>query len=296
MSRTPSLGVLDLQIFESSLEISLRRGVSMNAPRAPVAVLRGARRVWAVGAIHGDAERIRFLCEKVMPLFEPGDRLVFLGNYLGYGVGVCEAIDALLSLRRAFLARKPFVHTDDIVFLRGCQEEMLRCLLELQFAVEPGRVLEWGLGRGVGATISAYGGDPETGLACARDGPLAMTRWTGGLREGLKRKHGHASLMGNLHWAACTQDQKLLFVSSGLDTAKQIGAQSDSFWWAGRSFAAIRSPYGDFEKIVRGFDPAQGGFVETPFTITVDGGCGFGGHLLAVCLSPDGAVLQRVAA
>jgi serine/threonine protein phosphatase 1 len=276
--------------------MSLQRGAPMNVPRAPIAVLCGARRIWAVGAIHGDAERIRLLSEKLLPRFEPGDRLVFLGNYLGYGTSICETIDALLSLRRAFLARKPFVHTDDIVFLRGCQEEMLRCLLELQFAVEPARVLEWGLGRGVGATISAYGGEAETGLACARDGPLAMTRWTGGLREGLKRKRGHGLLMGSLHWAAHTHDQKLLFVSSGFDTAKPIGAQSDSFWWAGRSFAAIKSPYGDFEKIVRGYDPAQGGFAETPFTITVDGGCGFGGHLLAVCLSPDGAVLQRIAA
>jgi len=290
------MGMADFSNAESSSDLLIPRGAAVTANQAPIAVLRGARRIWTVGAIHGDIARLRSLGDKLLPLFEPGDRLVFLGNYLGYGTSISETIDELLRMRRAFLARRPFVHIEDIVFLRGCQEEMFRCLLELQFAVDPARVFEWAVGRGAGPTIGAYGGDQNAGLACARDGPRAMTRWTGGLREGLRQHDGHALLISSLHWAACTQDQKILFVSSGLDTTKPIGAQSDSFWWAGRSFASITSPYGDFDKIVRGFDPAQGGFKETPFTITVDGGCGFGGHFMAVCLSPSGAILQQIAA
>lgn len=285
----------DLHKIGAGLEPMLPRGVSAGAGRAPIAILRGARRIWTVGAIHGDADRLRALGQQLITQFEPGDRLVFLGNYLGFGTAIPGTVDTLLAIRRAFLARRPFVHTEDVVFLRGGQEEMLRCILELQFAADPSNILEWALGRGAGATIAAYGGDQEAGLACARDGPLAMTRWTGAVRENLRKRPGHADLFSSLHWAACTQDQKLLFVSSGLDTSKQIGAQSDSFWWAGRSFTAINAPYGDFEKIIRGFDPAQGGFAETPFTITVDGGCGFGGHLMAICLSPEGAILHRLA-
>ena len=29
-------------------------------------------------------------------------------------------------------------------------------------------------------------------------------------------------------------------------------------------------------------------------TLTVDGGCGAGGHLMAVCLAPDGQILDRL--
>lgn len=286
----------DFPNFESGSDPLIPRSAAVTANQAPIAVLRGARRIWAIGAIHGEINRLRSLCSKLVPLFEPGDRLVFLGNYLGYGASVRETVDELLKIRLAFLARRPFVHLEDIVFLRGCQEEMFRCLLELQFAVDPARVFEWAIGRGAGSTISAYGGDQKAGLACALDGPLAITRWTGELRERLRQLDGHGLLISSLHWAACTQDQKILLVSSGLDTKKSIGAQSDSFWWAGRSFASISSPYGDFEKIIRGFDPSQNGFSETPFTITIDSGCGFGGHLTAVCLSPTGAILQQIAA
>ena len=36
------------------------------------------------------------------------------------------------------------------------------------------------------------------------------------------------------------------------------------------------------------------GFAMTPWTLTVDGGCGAGGHLMAVCLAPDGQILDRL--
>jgi serine/threonine protein phosphatase 1 len=290
----------DLSNAVTGTEENLPRTRARSASQAPIAVLRSGRRVWAVGAVHGEAGRLRLLGERLVEQFAPGDRLVFLGNYLGYGgghgEGVRETVDILLSIRRAFLSRPPFVHLDDVVFLRGCQEEMLRCLLELQFAVEPGPTLEWMLDRGAGATIIAYGGDPEAGLAAARDGPRTITRWTSALRDGLRQTPGHAALFSSLHWACCSQDQSLLFVSTGLDSSKPIGAQSDSFWWAGRSFGAINAPYGAFAKIVRGYDPLQGGFAETPYTVTIDGGSGLGGHLLAVCLSPEGAILSQIAA
>jgi hypothetical protein len=32
----------------------------------------------------------------------------------------------------------------------------------------------------------------------------------------------------------------------------------------------------------------------TPYALTVDAGCGFGGPLAALCLSADGAVLDRI--
>ena len=55
------------------------------APQEPekFAVLRRARRVWAISPVHGDMIRLRALHAYVEPLFEPGDRIVYLGGYLG---------------------------------------------------------------------------------------------------------------------------------------------------------------------------------------------------------------------
>ncbi|SVD03386.1 uncharacterized protein METZ01_LOCUS356240, partial [marine metagenome] len=70
-----------------------------------IAVLKAARRVWAVSAVHGEVDRLRAIHNQLEQHFTPGDRLVYLGNYLGYGPRIIETVDELLLLRRAMLAR-----------------------------------------------------------------------------------------------------------------------------------------------------------------------------------------------
>ena len=48
--------------------------------------------------------------------------------------------------------------------------------------------------------------------------------------------------------------------------------------------------------MVRGFDPDHGGFTATKYIMTVYGGCGFDRELIAVCLTADGMVLNRLEA
>ena len=79
-------------------------------------------------------------------------------------------------------------------------------------------------------------------------------------------------------------------VNAGIDTGRPLTAQSDSFWWGGTDFATIEQPYGEVRKIVRGFDRAMQGAVDAEFTLSLDGGCGRGGKLLAALLRADGAV------
>ena len=58
----------------------------MRDPTAEVfATLTDVKRVWAVGAIHGDASRLRALHQGITARFQPGDRFVYHGNYLGHG-------------------------------------------------------------------------------------------------------------------------------------------------------------------------------------------------------------------
>ena len=79
-----------------------------------------------------------------------------------------------------------------------------------------------------------------------------------------------------------------------LDPARPLEAQSDSFWWSGGAFHSIAEPYGDFRRILRGFDPSHAGFAVTDYTATLDGGCGFGGTLIAACVTPDGALVDKI--
>ena len=205
-----------------------------------------------------------------------------------------ETVEELLAFRNAFLALPPYADPDDIVALRGSQEEIWQKILQLQFAQNPSEVLQWMLSHGGDATLRAYGGVPELGFECAGEGALALTHWTNELRDRLRSLPGHESLFNSLRRAAMTEDRALLFVNTGIDASRTLDEQTDSFWWAGRSFKAVEHPFDGFQRIVRGFDPEHGGFEERRHTITVDSGCGFGGKLTAACLSSDGELLDRL--
>lgn len=248
-----------------------------------------ARRIWAIGSVHGEVDRLRDIHRIVLSQFADGDRLVYLGNFMGRGPHVRPTIDEMLRVRRKLLAR-PGMFIEDIIFLRGSQEEMWQKVMQLQFAPNPREVLPWVINQGVGATIEAYGGNLEEGLRAVRDGAVSITRWTNALRGTLRNATGHGELMSALRRAALTDDGKVLLVNAGIDTTRPLTAQADSFWWGGTEFSSIDQPYGEVRKIVRGYDRAKAGAQETVFTLSLDGGCGRGGKLLAGLLRDDGSV------
>ena len=261
------------------------------------AVLRGVRRIWAVGSVHGEIDALRSLHARLFDRLRPRDALVYLGNYLGYGSGILDTVSELLRFRRIFLARPPFVEASDFVLLRGSQEEMWQRVLQLQFAVNPAEVMEWMAKRGVAATLAAYAGGTQQEILGRGAGPLTIAQWTNSVRAAMREVPGHVEFMSALKRAAYTEGEgSMLFVNTGVDVSRPVQAQSDSFWWAGRSFASISEPYGTFTRIVRGYDPAHEGFRDSGVTVTVDGGCGFGGPLVAACFDAGGAVLERLEA
>ncbi len=257
------------------------------------AILKRPKRVWVVSSIHGEAALLARLHEALLPRWEPFDRIVYLGNMIGRGEAVRATLDGLLAFRREVLA-VPHAIPEDIVYLRGGQEEMWQKLLQLQFATDPRAVLKWMLDHGAGATLEAYGGNPGEGLNEARHGPLAITRWTSALRQAMQKHPGHFQVLAELRRAAYLDDRRLLFVNAGLDPSRPLEAQADSFWWGHPAFAQLTGPYGDFQRVVRGFDLRRPGLEQGPVVITLDGGAGFGGPLLAACLAPDGALLDQL--
>jgi hypothetical protein len=261
---------------------------------APGAIIQNARRIWAVGAVHGEAARLGALHDIVASRIQYGDCIVYLGDLLGYGPQVAEAVDELLRFRAAFLARPPFVHHDDFVCLRGQQEEIWQKLLQIQFAVNPLEVIDWALAHGAEATIRAYGGDALSARSAARGGALALTRWAGEMRERMRQCPGHIALLNSLRRSARTDSGKLLFVNAGIDTGRPFAEQTDGFWWGSRAFDSIDAPYEGFRAVVRGLDPVRRRFALKPWSVTIDGGCGFGGSLIALCFAPMGEILDRV--
>lgn len=257
------------------------------------ATFRCARRVWAVAAIHGEAERLNKLHDMLGERLQDGDRLVYLGNYMGHGAAVGETIDALLGFRRQFLAA-PGVFACDIAYLRGQQEEMWHKLLQIQLAVGPAEVLSWMLEQGLETTLAAYGGDAETALRRARSGALELARWTNELRQRMAERGGHVELMSSLRRAAFTDDGSLLFVHAGIDRKRPLDAQGDAFWWNIDDFTNLDAPFSGYRKIVRGFEPDHSGIQIGDFSATIDAGCGFGGPLASVCFDADGKEIERL--
>jgi hypothetical protein len=253
--------------------------------------LRPAQRIWAVSSIHGEAERLARLHDRIAERFAATDRLVYLGNYLGRGGAIIATIDELLDFRRRVLAR-PHGSVCDVIFLRGAQEEMWQKLLQLQFAQSPGEILAWMVREGIEATIEAYGGELRLGFAASRDGPRMITRWTTALRTAMNAMPGHINLFAGLRHAAVSADDRLLFVHAGVDPSRPLVAQSDAFWWGDRDILALTAPFAGFRRVIRGFDRQPRGVVETEFTVSLDGGAGRGGRLLAAAFDPEGAVLE----
>lgn len=244
--------------------------------------LGNAERVWAVPAIHSATDKLTTIHDEILEHLGPGDRIVYLGNFTGYGDQAVACMDELLAFRRLVLSMRGMIPSD-VVYLRGAQEEMLQKLLQLQFAQNPSDVLLWMLGNGLSPTLTSYGISPHDGIEACRMGTMSITKWTHSIREAIRKHGGHETLLNQTQRAAFTPleaDSPLLFVHAGINAHKPLDDQGDSLWWDGDNFESIHARYDPFHKVVRGYDPAHKGMHLNCVTATLDDGCGFGGELI----------------
>ncbi|MEQ8286480.1 hypothetical protein [Thalassospira sp.] len=264
----------------------------MSAVLAPI---KPAERIWVVGAINGDHGALCAVHRKLAERIKPGDRLVYLGNYWGDGTGedVIATINELLLFRRYFIAQDG-IDISDITFLRGAAEEMLSKLQQLQFAPNPGEVFDWMLTRGIAGTARAYGFDPVHVQSTMRQGAHAISQWTSLFADALRRHSGHSALLSDLKHAAYSTDGQLIFVHAGMDGSRPLTGQTDTFWWGGSMFEAITERYYDCARIIRGASPGQAGLQEREFTLSIDGGAGRGGSLMALGIDGNGKITDQI--
>ncbi len=260
------------------------------------------RKIWTVSAIHGQLDRLVDIHKSLFAKFQPGHRLVYTGNYLaGENAAPLETLDELLYFRRTLMAQ-PGVEADDIVFLRGRQEEIFDKLLQLQFAHNAREVVDWIAQHcpEIDFVLAAYNSSLGEASRVAREGTMCVTRWTNFLRNQIKPHAGHEKFFTVLRRAAFTEhvsdNDNLLFVHAGVDPQLPLLSQGDNFWWANKPFDGMQAPYAPFRSVVRGFDPEHKGVQVGPVSISLDGGCGYGGKLVCAQISNNGDILELLAA
>lgn len=268
--------------------------------------IQDCRRIWAVPSIHAKHTQLIAMHDLIYSEFMPGDRLVYMGNYTGYNIGSIETQNEMLAFRRTLLAR-PGIKPDDLIYLRGAQEEMMQKLLQIQFAPNPRLVIEWMLSHGLAQTLEAYSVCIPTLLRTAGEGVIQLSKWTSHLRDMIRRHAGHEQLSAHYKRAAyhtCSMNVRsddeeegatcspILFVSAGLDFNKALEDQGDALWWGAESFSENTAPYAPFQKVFRGFDPKGRGLHLNCVTATLDNNCGFDGRLVCASIENDGSISQ----
>ena len=263
-------------------------------------------RIWTISAPNGQLPRLTAVHRAIYDRFQPGDRIVYTGNYLcGKDASPLATLDEILHFGSC-LTKMDGVQHCDITFLRGIQEELFEKLLHLQFAQNPPQIVEW-MQRHypeMDSLLVSYGSTLADTARIAREGILSMTRWSNALKARLREHAGHDEFFMSLKRAAFTEckdansnDNNLLFVHAGINPKLPLMSQGDSFWWSSKNFNDIETPYAPFRTVIRGHDPHGKGVHVGQSTISLDGGCGkTGGRLILAELSGTGQVLNLIAA
>jgi len=213
---------------------------------------KNSNRIWAIGSIHSNIDSFNLIKDHIFSNFKQNDKLIFLGNIIGLGNKAADTISNVLNLRFNLMA-KYSLEPDDIVFLRGAQEEMFHKLLQLQTAPNPLEIINWMYSRGVDKTLESYNFNPKEIKKIASQGTIQISKWTSKLNFIKTSISGHKEYFSNLKHAAFTESKKILFVNRGVDVSRPLSAQNDCFWWGYQDFSLIDKPYNSFKRIVRGY-------------------------------------------
>lgn len=254
-------------------------------------VLSGANRIWMVSSIHGDLSRLVAIHDVINTHFQPGDRLVYLGNFMGFGEQTGDVMDEMVAFRRHIMGRF-ILFPHDIAYLRGAQEEMLERALQLHFAKSPPSVLAWMLDHGLEGTLKAYGSSGQEAAKFARMSVSEIANYTVGLRAAIRSMPGHYSLIMAIKRAAYDDGHNFLFTHAGVDPNLSLDRQTDSFWWGHPSFLRLDRQFEGFKRVFAGWHPNHLGISELDHATFVDAGCGFGGPLLTCCIDMNGDIVE----
>ena len=217
---------------------------------------KNINRIWAIGSIHSSINSFKSIKDYILVNFQKGDKIIFLGNLIGFRSKSKEIISEVLKLRFSLMAKFNLNH-EDIVILRGAQEEMFSKLLQLQIAPNPIEIIDWIFSHGVDQTVLSYDLEPEQFRSIATQGTIQINKLTSKLNHQISLEPGHKEFFSNLKHAAYSETKEVLFVNRGVDLSRPLSAQNDCFWWGYQNFSLINKPYNSFKRIVRGYQSNQ---------------------------------------
>ena len=198
--------------------------------------LGSLERVWVIGAVNGKAESFQKICNQIIQKSELRDRLVFTGNLIGRNNNTIneskKVIDTALKLRSVFMANSSF-DIGDVVFLRGCYEELLDKSRELHMSPNPLELVDWMYSRGLDEILESYNISSSLLHHAARDGASALSRASVEINMAIDNNPGHVNYMSSLKRLAYDDKKNILIVSAGLARDKPLEEQSDELWWGG---------------------------------------------------------------
>ena len=250
-------------------------------------------RVWAIGAVNGKAELFQSICSQIIEKSNLNDRLVFTGNLIGRNNNKIneskKVIDIALKLRAIFMTNSSF-DIRDIVFLRGCYEELLDKSRELHMSPNPLELVDWMYSRGLDEILESYNISSSLLHHAAREGAVALSRASVEINLAIDNNPGHINYMSSLKRLAYNDEKTILFVSAGLAKNKSLEEQGDELWWGG-GFANLDQPYNDLSRLVRGYDPKRKGLASGKIGVTLDGG---EDQVFAALFDKEGVILETI--
>jgi len=223
--------------------------------------LRNTDRIWAIGSLHSSFESFQSIKKYILSNFQNGDKLIFLGNLIGYNSHSKQIITDVLSLRFKLMAKFK-LDNEDVVFLRGAQEEMFSKILQLQIAPNPSEIVDWIFSHGVDQTLVSYNFEPDQFRNIATQGTIQINKLTSRLNKTISETPGHKEFFSNLKHAAFSSSMEVLFVNRGVDLSRPLSAQNDCFWWGYQNFSLINKPYSTFKRIIRGYQSNENNELE----------------------------------
>jgi serine/threonine protein phosphatase 1 len=261
-----------------------------------VAVLGLPQRVWAVGPIYGRYGALCQVHEAIAKQITPGDRIVYLGNYLGatsQWSGEGKAVISELMAFRDAITPIPGFKPEDVVFLRGRLEDLCRQILRLPFQKDASLWAADAIEKGFGAYLAAYDVNPQALLDAASAGRFVTNRFTYYWQKIVSGYGGHQEFYDRLFDAARTDNLKpLAFIPEGLDARLPLGAQRETLFWPKEDAAGL-TRYFNYARVVRGSGP-QAQLDERHFVLTLEGGNRLDGALHALCVNSQNHVIESL--
>ncbi|MGB7949374.1 MAG: metallophosphoesterase family protein [Candidatus Binatia bacterium] len=199
-----------------------------------------------IGDIHGCLDELAYLIEG-LPL-EPGDRLVFLGDYVDRGPDSRGVLTYILDLQKR--------DELELICLKGNHEDMFMAYLGL-----PGQHGDMFLYNGGLATLSSYGVNPRQ---LSSDDILAQIAAE------------HIEFLKSLKRYFVIES--FIFVHAGIHPLKPLEKQTDSdLLWIRNEFISHphRLPY----TVVFGHTPRNSVLFDLPYKIGLDTGLVYGNKL-----------------